>query len=140
MGELGDEQELERSAALDLVEEEHIAPEVLEEEETPALTPLALPYISEADDELDKLLESTLAELGSDALKGHVLSRTGGGKYKLGERRIFMKLTDGAVGVREGSKYTPVQTWAQQLEPAEGGGDDNLFGAIDAASPYAQHE
>merc|ERR1711972_788891 len=104
------------------------------EEKAVAASP---PYVSTADDELDKLLESSLAELGSDALKGHVLTRTGAGKYKLGDKRIMMKLTDGVVTVREGSKYKPVQTWVQELEPA--GGGDNLFGAIDAASPYAQH-
>jgi len=135
--------------AQQLVQDYAAAEEVEELEETdqpqappePASPPMVQPpYTAEGDDELDQLLEAQLTELGQDVLKGNTLVRTGPSKYKLGDKRVFMKLTDGAVTVRDGSKYVSLQQWTEGIEAADDGDNAEMFNAMNAASPYAQHE
>jgi len=98
-------------------------------------------YVAVADDELDKLLEQQLQQLGPGTLKGNVLTRTGPKKYKLGEQKVFMLLKDGVVTVRAGGSYVPLAQWAKDLQaPGEQGDTENdPFSALDAASPFAAH-
>jgi len=75
-------------------------------------------YVSQGGDALDKKLEQELQKLGAGCLKGHKLERTGPNKYKLGEKRVFMKLDgSGNVTVRDGTTYVPVRTWLGSLKP-----------------------
>merc|ERR1712039_996047 len=84
---------------------------------------LARPYVAQGSDELDKTLEASLADMGADVLKGNRLIRTGPSKYKLGDKRIFMKLTDGQVSIRDGSRYISLANWLEDLQVAADVGD-----------------
>lgn len=109
----------------------------------PAPEPVAEPapkvsdYISTADDELDKCLEKEILELGPGVLKGNKLERTGPKRYKIGDQKIFMQLSDGRVTVRVGGAYIPLQQWTKELTAAGEQGTDDPFSALDAQSPFA---
>merc|ERR1711920_475952 len=98
-------------------------------------------YVATGDDDLDQLLVAEIRGLGPGALKGHELKRIGPSKYKLGGKRVFMKLASGTVRVRAGADFIPLNDWLDELEPAEEEDDDGtMFAALDTASPYAHRE
>eukprot|EP00930_Biecheleria_cincta_P034607 TRINITY_DN23896_c0_g1_i1.p1 TRINITY_DN23896_c0_g1~~TRINITY_DN23896_c0_g1_i1.p1 ORF type:complete len:1447 (+),score=356.00 TRINITY_DN23896_c0_g1_i1:590-4342(+) len=115
-------------------------PPVLQPEPQEPAAPVKLDYIASGDDELDKILEKQLAELGPGALKGNALTRTGPKKYKLNDQKLFMNLTDGLVKVREGGSYVSLAHWTKNMEPFGQAGSADPFAALDAASPFAGHE
>lgn len=94
-------------------------------------------YISTVDDELDKCLEKEIMELGPGVLKGNKLERTGPKRYKIGDQKIFMQLSEGRVTVRVGGAYIPLQPWTKELTAAGEQGNDDPFSALDAQSPFA---
>lgn len=109
---------------------------------TPKLEPAPAPakisdYISTADDELDKTLEKEIMDLGPGILKGNVLERTGPKRYKLGDQKVFMQLSEGKVTVRVGGAYIPLLQWTKELTAVGEKGNDDPFSALDAQSPFA---
>lgn len=94
-------------------------------------------YISTADDDLDKCLEQEILQLGPGVLKGNQLERTGPKRYKIGDQKIFMQLSEGRVTVRVGGAYIPLQQWTKELTVAGEQGNDDPFSALDAQSPFA---
>lgn len=111
---------------------------------TPKLEPAPAPapakisdYISTADDELDKTLEKEIMDLGPGILKGNVLERTGPKRYKLGDQKVFMQLSEGKVTVRVGGAYIPLSQWTKELTAVGEKGNDDPFSALDAQSPFA---
>merc|ERR1711865_223083 len=94
-------------------------------------------YLACADDEVDQRLAEEIAALGPGILRGSQLVRTASSKYKLGEKKIFLKLIDGNVNVRERGNHVPLADWLEAAlgESTEAVDDDIQLGA----GPYAEH-
>ncbi|CAJ1407403.1 unnamed protein product [Effrenium voratum] len=94
-------------------------------------------YVSTADDELDKMLEKQISEMGPGILKGNTLERIRDKQYKLSGKRVAMQLSDGGVEVRVDGNYIPLGHWVRELmAPGEKGSDD-AFSFLDAHSQFA---
>lgn len=110
---------------------------VSDEEAPAAVVSAAVPdYVATAEDDVDQRLAEEIAALGPGILRGNELTRTAGSKYKLGEKKIFLKLIDGNVNVREKGNHVPLAAWLEAtLTDAVDAADDIQLGA----GPYAEH-
>ncbi|CAE7243027.1 unnamed protein product, partial [Symbiodinium pilosum] len=137
--------ELSLEQRLEQLQAQVEALEALKARPPPEPTPPPQPAVDASDyvasapsDELDRSLEAEIRSLGVGCLKGNVLTRTGPKKYKLGDQKVFMQLSEGAgVAVRVGGGYIPLANWVRELTAPGDKGSDDPFQALDASSPFA---
>mmetsp|Transcript_51149 Transcript_51149/g.79973 ORF Transcript_51149/g.79973 Transcript_51149/m.79973 type:complete len:1244 (-) Transcript_51149:182-3913(-) len=77
------------------------------------------------DDELDVRLGEEIALLGSGILRGEKLARKKASTYVLGDKKIFCKLIDGNVHVRERGNHYALASWLHQMFAETPAGDDD---------------
>lgn len=96
-------------------------------------------YVASVSDELDLALERCVASLGPGCLGGVPLTRAGKG-YKLGSKRLLLRLDGQELKVRQGSTWPSFAEWLpEEVEAQSSAPDSSIFRGLDASSPFARH-